>query len=182
MIVSSKVPFPVGMQHVAVEVTHMERSIAFYRKVLGMKLTEHHKAFEIKEIPVELCFLRLEASQNHHDIVLTHNPNKKYESKETSSAPNFHHMAFKLENESSWKGFLSYIHNCKVEVVRGPVLHSPFQEGGEGSWGENKSFYVLDPDGHRIEFFCDMASIDSKGFYRDEKNSLIDEKAKVSEL
>ena len=45
-----------------------------------------------------------------------------------------------------------------LEIVRGPVIHSSFHKMGDGSWGENESFYVLDPDSHRIEIFCDMAT------------------------
>ena len=52
-----------------------------------------------------------------------------------------------------------------LEIVRGPVLHSAFQKGGDGTWGENWSFYVLDPDKHRIEIFCEMANIDNNGNY-----------------
>ena len=170
------------MQHVAIEVKNMSESIAFYKRVLGMKLTEKHKAFEIQEIPVELSFMRLASGQHHHDLVLVHNPKKNYESKENCLAPNFHHMAFSFQDQTSWKNFLSEIRDLGVEIVRGPVLHSPFQEGGEGSWGENKSFYVLDPDGHRIEFFCDMATLDEKGFYLDEKGIRIHEEACAVEV
>ena len=52
-----------------------------------------------------------------------------------------------------------------LEIVRGPVLHSAYQSKGDGTWGENWSFYVLDPDKHRIEIFCEMAEIDNAGYY-----------------
>lgn len=173
---------PDSMQHIAIEVTDMKKSIDFYRKILGMKLTEQHEAGEIKEIPVALSFLRLKHSKSHHDLVLVHNPNKKYHAKDKCLAPNFHHMGFCFKEKKSWELQLAHIESNQVKVIRGPVVHSPFQKGGEGSWGENKSFYILDPDGHRIEFFCDMATIDGDGFYRDENNLLIHEEAKVSEL
>ena len=179
---SFQVSSPDSMQHIAIEVQDMTKSIAFYRQVLGMKLTERHKAHEIKEIPVELSFLRLSHSENHHDLVLVHDPGKSYQEKAKGLSPNFHHMGFSFKEEASWLKQLEYVKSCEVEVIRGPVLHSPFQEGGEGSWGENKSFYILDPDQHRIEFFCHMARIDEEGFYRDEKGALIDEKAKAIEV
>ena len=47
--------------------------------------------------------------------------------------------------------------------MRGPVLHSFVQDRGDGSWGENEAVYILDPDGHRIELFCDLATIDADG-------------------
>ncbi len=52
-----------------------------------------------------------------------------------------------------------------LQVVRGPVVHSPYDPRGDGSWGENESFYVLDPDKHRIEVFCNLATIDEDGTY-----------------
>ena len=52
-----------------------------------------------------------------------------------------------------------------LKIVRGPVIHSSFNKNGDGTWGENESFYVLDPDNHRIEIFCDMAVINKKGEY-----------------
>ena len=52
-----------------------------------------------------------------------------------------------------------------LNIVRGPVIHSSFNKKGDGSWGENESFYVLDPDNHRIEIFCDMAIITDEGNY-----------------
>ena len=32
---------------------------------------------------------------------------------------------------------------------------------------KTKRFYILDPDGHRIEIFCEMATIASDGSYVD---------------
>ncbi|MEM8813792.1 MAG: VOC family protein, partial [Pseudomonadota bacterium] len=47
------------MQHLALEVSDMARSLEFYRSVLGLKLSERHEAGEVPAIPVELAFLRL---------------------------------------------------------------------------------------------------------------------------
>ena len=41
------------------------------------------------------------------------------------------------------------------------------------TWGENESFYVLDPDNHRIEIFCDMAVINKKGEYINIDNKVV---------
>ena len=73
-------PIPIKrMQHFAVEVSDTDRSIEFYRRVLGFRLTERHSAHEVKGIPVELTFMRL--SDVHHELVLMHNPAKKYTAK-----------------------------------------------------------------------------------------------------
>ena len=154
----------VRCQHVSLEVSDVEKSLNFYRDFLGLKLTERHLANENPAIPFEMAFMRL--GKQHHDIVLTHDPNKKYTEKSTKEGPvGIHHYALECPNKTSFDMYLERAKRMSLEIVRGPVLHSAFQEGGDGTWGENWSFYVLDPDKHRIEIFCEMASIDDEGNY-----------------
>ena len=158
-----------GFHHIAIEVSDIDRSIAFYRDLLGLRLTERHEASEIPQIPVALAFLR--ADENHHDLVLANNPNKQYRKKtpddDAAGLAGIHHFAFEMKDREEWLAQLEKVKNMSLEIVRGPVVHSPWHPRGEGSWGENESFYVLDPDGHRIEMFCDMATIDAEGGYTD---------------
>ena len=173
------------MQHLSLEVTDMERSIAFYRNFLGMKLSERHPAGEVEAIPIELCFMRL--GSVHHDLVLVNNPKKSYSPKAGSPGddrkgpPSFHHFAFECRDRNAWLAMLQKAKDMGIEIVRGPVLHSPWDPRGDGSWGENESFYVLDPDNHRIEIFCDMASIDQDGTYVNIRGERI-EQAKAEEV
>ncbi|MBT3702511.1 MAG: hypothetical protein HOE62_02490 [Alphaproteobacteria bacterium] len=169
-------PVAKAFHHMALEVSDPEVSIAFYRDVFGLKLTERHQAGEVEAIPVELTFLRL--GDNHHDLVLAHNPAKTYrklsDMDPLDGPPGFHHFAFEYHNREDWLAQLDRIEKAGMEIVRGPVVHSPWHPRGEGSWGENESFYLLDPDGHRIELFCDMASIDEDGGYTDAYGKKID--------
>lgn len=154
------------LHHVAVEVSDLDRSLEFYRKYLGMRLTERHEASEIPQIPVALVFVRLHS--NHHDMVLVHDPHKTYTKPNPKEGPaGIHHYAFEFPDRESWLQQLERAKAMGVEVVRGPVVHSAYHPRGEGSWGESESFYVLDPDGHRVEAFCDMSSINEKGEYID---------------
>jgi catechol 2,3-dioxygenase-like lactoylglutathione lyase family enzyme len=154
-----------GFHHIAIEVADMDRSIEFYRNLLGLRLTERHEASEIPQIPVALAFLR--AEENHHDLVLAHNPKKKYRARtpddDLEGLAGFHHFAFEMEDREAWLSQLEKVKTLGHEIVRGPVVHSPWDPRGEGSWGENESFYIFDPDGHRVEMFCDMATIDEDG-------------------
>lgn len=157
------------MQHFAVEVSDTDRSIEFYRRVLGFKLTERHAAGEVEAIPVELTFMRL--GDVHHELVLVHNPAKRYVAKharpeqDTEGAPSFHHFALECDSRDDWLAMLEKVEAEGAEIVRGPVLHSFVNRRGDGSWGENEAFYLLDPDGHRIEIFCDLARIDTDGVH-----------------
>jgi len=159
-------PLASRLHHVAAEVSDMECSIQFYRELVGMRVTERHAAHEVPEIPVELTFLRLH--NNHHDLVLSHNPSKAYrpvKPADASSGPaGFHHFAFEFSTREAWLLQLERTREMGIEIIRGPIVHSPHQESGDGSWGENESFYVFDPDGHRVEFFCNLGSVDNDGW------------------
>ncbi len=165
-----------GFHHIAIEVTDMDHSIKFYRELLDLRLTERHEASEIPQIPVALAFLRSE--ENHHDLVLAHNPSKKYRARtpadDLEGLPGFHHFAFEMADRDTWVKQLEKVKNLGHEIIRGPVVHSPWDPRGEGSWGENESFYIFDPDGHRIEMFCDMATIDDEGGYTNAQGAKIE--------
>jgi len=156
------------LHHVAIEVSDMDGSIQFYRDLLGLKLSERHAAGEVAEIPVELAFLRLH--DNHHDLVLAHNPTKRYSKAQRADQDGpvaCHHIAFEYPDRDAWLAQLEQVKALGIDIIRGPIIHSAYQPGGEGSWGENESFYLLDPDEHRIEMFCNMGKIDADGYLQD---------------
>lgn len=160
-------PHAKRMQHFAVEVSDTDAAIAFYRRALGFKLTERHSAHEVKGIPVELTFMRL--GTVHHELVLVHNPAKTYRPRPTKfeddldGPPSFHHFALECDTRDEWLALLAHVQAQNIPIVRGPVLHSFADPRGDGSWGENEAVYILDPDGHRIELFCNLSTIDTDG-------------------
>lgn len=166
------------MQHIAIEVSNTDRAIEFYRRVFGFKLTERHAAHEVKGIPVELSFLRL--GDVHHELVLVHNPEKTYQPRPTrpqddlNGAPSFHHYALECDSLEDYHGVIETLKVENVPIVRGPVLHSWVNPRGDGSWGENEAVYCLDPDGHRIEIFCNLARIDEDGTHIDAKGQRLE--------
>ncbi|MBT3550027.1 MAG: VOC family protein [Rhodospirillaceae bacterium] len=172
-----------GFHHFAMEVSDMDKSIAFYRDILGFKLSERHTADEIEAIPMDLTFLRV--GENHHDLVLAHNPNKKYRARNEADAAEgpayIHHFAFGCPDKEAWLEIMEDVKARGIEIVRGPVVHSKYNPRGDGSWGENESFYVLDPDGHRLELFCEMATIAADGTFVSAAGERIEE-AKVEEV
>ncbi|MBZ0218137.1 MAG: VOC family protein [Fimbriimonadaceae bacterium] len=165
----SKAVPPSRVHHIALEVSDMDKSIAFYRRLFGVKVTERHEAGEVEAIPVALSFLRF--SSDHHDLVLAHNPAKTYRLPDEKDAAvgraGIHHYAVQYPDRAAWLAQLDHVRAAGFEVIRGPVVHSPYHPRGEGSWGENESFYVFDPDGHRIEMFCDIATIADDGAFID---------------
>ncbi len=106
-----------------------------------------------------------------YTLVLVHNPAKSYRDKplpqdDHDGPPSFHHFAMECDSRDDWLAVLEQVESRGIPIVRGPVVHSFTDPRGDGSWGENESFYFLDPDDHRIEIFCDMATIDPDGIYR----------------
>ena len=171
-------PGPIArMQHFSVDVSDTDKSIKFYRDVLGFKVTERHAANEVSAIPVELTFLRL--GHTHHELVLVHNPKKTYRPRpirpedDLDGPPSFHHFALECDTREDWQVALDRIRENGAEIIRGPVVHSWHQPGGDGSWGENEAVYVLDPDGHRIEIFWGLATIEADGRHRTADGQII---------
>jgi catechol 2,3-dioxygenase-like lactoylglutathione lyase family enzyme len=169
--------------HMAIDVSDMDKSIDFYRDLFGYKLTERHDAGEIEAIPVELAFLRIQ--NNHHDMVLSHTPGKKYRPRnkqdDIEGTTLHHHLAWQCHDREAWLEMLEKVTELGIAIIRGPVVHSKYDSRGEGSWGENESFYIFDLDGHRLEVFCDMASIDEDGTFVSFEGSRIEE-AKAVEI
>ena len=72
---------------------------------------------------------------------------------------------------SKW---IQYFKSAGIKIERGP-------EETMLPDGSFNSIYVFDPDGHRLEIFCDMASIDDDGTFRSFEGNRIEE-AKVIEV
>ena len=116
--------------HTMVRVKDIEKSLAFYTKVLDMKL-DHKKRLED-------CWLYfLSDSENTCQIELTYNdetPKNGYE-----IGTGFGHFAFAIE---SFEEFTK-----KIESLGYSYLYPPFDLNGKGS---NIAF-IKDPDGYEIE-------------------------------
>ena len=102
-MVDKKNPIKV-FHHMAIDVSDMDISIKFYRELFGYKLTERHAASEVEAIPVELAFLRIQ--KNHHDLVLSHTPGKKYrarnEQDNIEGTTLHHHIAWECHDRDGW--------------------------------------------------------------------------------
>jgi lactoylglutathione lyase len=148
--------------HVGIHVSDVERSIEFYRKVVGLKLTGNWKPPESFR---PICFLRV--ADNHHNLVLFELP-KDVDRNGLDTSDSFYrkdigvqHIAFEFDSREEWLHALDHVRSCGVEVKTGPLVHGHEAEseqsfvGGSGS----HAFYFLDPDGNRIEFFCWMMKV-----------------------
>ncbi len=121
-----------SLGHVVLKVRSLERSIAFYRGVLGMK--------EVARYRGTMAFFSLGAS--HHDLGLL-------EVGEFAEAPadagvGLYHVAFKVGDS------LDELRECKAHLEKHgvPIL-------GMSDHGVSQSLYLADPDGIEIELYAD---------------------------
>ena len=155
-----------GVGHVGIHVTDMDRSIEFYRKVLGLKVTGLWGPPGRKK---KQCFMRID--NMHHNLVLFEMPKEMDKSglDLSDSAKRriggLHHIAFEFADREDWLLAIDHIRSCGVEFVAGPYVHAHEGKdegtaftGGSGS----HAFYFLDPDGNRIECYCWMMKISGK--------------------
>jgi catechol 2,3-dioxygenase-like lactoylglutathione lyase family enzyme len=147
--------------HIGIHVSDMDRSIAFYRKVLGLKVTGHWRPPDIRR---PICFMRF--GEKHHDIVLFElaKDASKTGVDATDSAhrkqPGLDHIAFEVDSREDWLKAIDHVRACGIEMVNGPLVHAP--EGGERTFfggSGSHAFYFLDPDGNRIEIYCWMMTV-----------------------
>jgi catechol 2,3-dioxygenase-like lactoylglutathione lyase family enzyme len=125
---------PKGLDHVVLRVSDMERSIAFYRDVLGCPVERHLE---------ELGLVQLRAGKSLVDLVDIASPLGKAGGGELSTnGRNMDHFALSLTSfdEASIREHLSRFNIEAGEIRR---LY--------GAEGYGPSIYLHDPDGNTVE-------------------------------
>ncbi|PSP76266.1 ring-cleaving dioxygenase [Halobacteriales archaeon QS_3_64_16] len=126
---------PVGMDHVAIRVTDLDRALEFYSGLLGMTVRDREK-FENDELPFVACV----AGSQHLHVVPTD---------EEIDVGSEHVCLLLRSNDTDTReateDFLDTLQEEGIEV-----------EGGEprerlGAYGRDWAAYVRDPDGRRVE-------------------------------
>ncbi len=122
---------PLRVGHVVLKVRELERSLEFYRDVLGFTV-----ASEMSNVMVFLTA----TGENHHDLGLL-----RVGDSAPSPLPNavgLYHVAIQL---ADWEA---------VKKAR-DVLEERGLLRGTADHGVSRSLYTADPDGNEIELFCD---------------------------
>ncbi|MEN3952562.1 VOC family protein [Iodidimonas sp. SYSU 1G8] len=140
---------PLGLGEVVLRVTDLEKSISFYRDVLGFRL--------IRTIDHAIAFMRIADGVEGHTQIIglfsTAWPSNREGKIWNGSSPErstLHHFAIEISLDA---------HDAILEYLVRQNLNPNTQTHQWIGW---RSIYVSDPDGHTIEFVCyDESPLDS---------------------
>jgi len=125
--------------HVVFYVESLERSLAFYRDLVGMS--------EIRATDSTFCAAALTSGPTHHELLLI----------EVGSLPGptpgprrgFYHAGFCIGQD------IQVLRDARDELIDAGVTIK-----GASDHGVTQSLYLLDPDGNEIEIYVDDPNVD----------------------
>ena len=130
---------PVRIGHVVLKVRDLDRSLAFYRDLLGFRVSS--------EMTNVMIFLTA-TGENHHDLALL-----RVGDSAPSPMPNsvgLYHLAIQLADWDAVKGAHALLE--EHGLLKGTADH-----------GVTRSLYTADPDGNEIELYCDAPRAEWEG-------------------
>ena len=130
---------PLRIGHVVLKVRDLDRSLGFYRDLLGFTV--------VSELSNVMIFLAADG-QNHHDLALLRVGQQA--PSPVPTAVGLYHVAVQLADFEA----IQAAHALLTErgLLRGAIDH-----------GVSRSLYTADPDGNEIELYCDAPRSEWEG-------------------
>jgi catechol 2,3-dioxygenase len=129
---------PKKLGHVGIYVRDLEKSKKFYTEVVGLKVSD--------EFPAKAVFMR--CGHDHHDTVLFQLAAEKLARSQPDRAE-IQQISFEVDRLDDLKQKAAELKARGISVV-GPEQKGP---------GMDKTIEFADPDGNRIQFYCDMDQV-----------------------
>ena len=126
---------PRKLGHVGIYVKDLERSKKFYTEVVGLKVSD--------EFPAKAVFMR--CSHDHHDTVLFQLAAEKL-ARSQPDRGEIQQISYEVDRLDDLRQKAAELRAQGIEVT-GPDQKGP---------GMDKTIEFSDPDGNRIQFYCDM--------------------------
>ena len=163
-----------GLQHIALKVHDIKAGIDFYVNKLGFTVSEIYPPGTVEGFPFGLCFMR--CTNLHHDVNLIFWPEGEIDAPEGNSfeaaRAGMHHLALRLASKKDFGAWEAYLQEEGIEVIYGPVVHSPTHPDGDGLFEGCatrpliKNFGFVKPEGGdfvQSEYFKGYAETDTDG-------------------
>ena len=133
---------PRKLGHVGIFVKDLERSKKFYTEVVGLKASD--------EFPGKAVFLY--CGHDHHDTVLFQLPTEKA-GRSQNDRVEVQQISYEVDRLDDLKQKAAELRAQKIEVI-GPERKTA---------GMDKTIEFNDPDGNKIQFYCDMDQMGWEG-------------------
>ena len=130
---------PLRIGHVVLKVRDLDRSLAFYRDLLGFTV--------VSELSNVMIFLATDG-QNHHDLALLRVGQQA--PSPVPGAVGLYHVAIQLADFDAVRSAHALL--TERGLLRGAIDH-----------GVSRSLYTADPDGNEIELYCDAPRAEWEG-------------------
>ena len=138
--------------HVAILVSAFERSFKFYTEGIGCKVTNRRKAADGSET----AFMRFD--ECHHAFVIGTAPEGVDVTEPQGRERLIQQIAFEVEDREAYLDAIAHLHKHGVKPASKMLVHGPEGNGGINGSG-SRSFYFFDPDGNRLEIYCDSVKV-----------------------
>jgi len=129
------------LDHIVLNVKDIDRSLAFYSQVLGLK-SERVDDFRAGKIGFPSVRINehtiIDLSISKEPVVLP--------TSEGKTLGNLNHFCLVVDKED-FSGIVDYLKGHNVSIVQGPISRW-------GARGRATSVYFLDPDGNEVEIRC----------------------------